>query len=124
MVAQGDPFYHDPDFIAHLDDPTVRYYGMTETCDQSGMPRIEWAMLDAWCRILGLTPEPSYRFVAGAQYRLTKEQLTTRSLDFYRALYYLTKIPADQSEYAHTNMPPNPSAYSLERLWMKIWNVK
>ncbi len=123
VVAQGHPFDHDPEFIAHLSDPAIRYYGPLESCDPDGMPRIEWAMLDSWCRLLGLTPQPRYHFVAGAQYRLTREQIATRSLDFYKAIYYLTKIPANQGLYPGTNMLGNPAAYSLERLWSLIWNI-
>ncbi len=121
--CHGYPFDHDPEFIPHLSDPGVRYYGMTEHCDANGMPRIEWAMLEAWCNVLGLTPQLRYHFVAGAQYRLTREQILSRSLDFYKAIYYLTKIPANTSAYLGTNMPTNPSAYALERLWPLIWNL-
>ncbi len=123
-LCHGHPFDHDPHFLAHLDDPTFRYYGPIEECDPEGMPRIEWAMLDSWCRVLGLAPQPYYRFVAGAQYRLTKEQVVHHSQDFYKAIYYLTKIPANQSLFIGTNMPSNPSAYALERLWSIIWDVK
>lgn len=122
-LCHGNPFDHDSTFLYHLNDSHIRYYGPIEACDPQGMPRIEWAMLDEWCKVLGLTPQTSYTFVAGAQYRLTKEQIQFRSLDFYKALYYLTKIPANPALYPGTNMLTNPSAYSLERLWPLIWNI-
>ncbi len=125
VLCHGHPFDHNPDFIAHLDDPNIRYYGMTEHCDPVGMPRVEWCELDAWCRVLGLPVQTRYQFVAGAQYRLTKEQIQSRSLDFYKTLYYLTKIQEDRSDYEpHWNVPESRSAYVLERIWPLIWNVK
>ncbi len=48
--CHGYPFDHDPEFITHLYDPAIRYYGMTEHCDANGMPRVEWCELDAWMR--------------------------------------------------------------------------
>ena len=120
---QGDPFFHDQNVLWHLSDPRFRYYGPIESCDPHGMPRIEWAMLDEWCKVLGLKPQLFYLFVAGAQYRLTKEQVTARPIDLYHALYWLTKIPADQKAWPGTGCPQNPSAYTLERLWPVIWNI-
>lgn len=125
VLCHGCPFDHDPHFIDHLSNPDVRYYGMTEHCDPVGMPRVEWCELDAWCRILGLPIQTQYHFVAGAQYRLTKEQLAVRSLDFYKALYYLTKIQENRTGFEpHWNVPESRSAYVLERIWPLIWNVK
>jgi len=75
------------------------------------MPACDWTPLDAWCQVLSLEPQETYRFVAGAQYRITLEQVESNSLAFYRALFYLTTIP------------DNKSAWVLERLWPIIWNI-
>ncbi len=122
--CHGHPFDHDPEFITHLSDPAIRYYGMTEHCNPDGMPRVEWCPLNCWCQMLGLPIQTRFHFVAGAQYRLTREQILLRSLDFYKALYYLTKIQEDRSGYeGHWNVPESRSAYVLERLWPLIWNL-
>lgn len=111
VLCQGNPFDHDKDFIAHLGDESVRWYGPISGCPSSGEPHMDDAYLDEHCRVLGLPILGDYKFVAGAQYRLTAGQIHSRPLEFYKALLALTFI--------------NPRApYVLERLWPSIWGIE
>lgn len=111
VFCQGNPFDHDRDFIAHLGDPSVRWYGAISGCPSSGEPHMGGALLDEYCRILVLPIQDDYKFVAGAQYRLTGEQIRSRPLAFYQCLLGLTQLE-------------NKSPWSLERLWPLIWGIE
>src|SRR3954467_6181885 len=42
VLCQGNPFSHDKDFITHLDDPNIRYYGEVHECSNTGSPACDW----------------------------------------------------------------------------------
>jgi hypothetical protein len=111
VFCQGNPFDHDRDFIAHFMDPTHLWFGAISGCPSSGYPHMDDAYLDEHCRVLGLPKQGEYKFAAGAQYRVTAEQIRSRPIEFYECLLALTKL-----------MPRLP--YSLERLWPLIWGIK
>ena len=110
VFCQGNPFNHDPEFIEHVKDKEIRHYGRVVECDRMSKPHWEHD-LHTWCDVLKLPLRDEYKFVAGAQYRLTGAQIKLRERDFYYALIYLTMIPN------------NKSAYVLERLWPVIWEL-
>lgn len=110
VFCQGHPFDHDPAFIAHLSDDSVRHYGPVMDCTPDGGPHMGDGMLHEYCHVLGLPIQPSYRFVAGAQFRLRAEQITAHPLAFYEALLAITKID-------------HRSPYRLERLWGLIFGL-
>jgi hypothetical protein len=110
VFCQGNPFDHDRDFIAHLNDPAFAFFGAVSGCPSSGEPHMGDAILDDYCRVLGLPVQPEYKFVAGAQYRLTAKQIRSRPLAFYECLLALTKLE-------------NKAPWSLERLWPAIWGI-
>ncbi len=110
VFCQGNPFDHDPDFIAHLSDASIRAYGMVMDCAPDGGPHMADAFLHEYCRVFDLPIQTRYRFVAGAQFRVRGEQITAHPLAFYEALLALTKIK-----------PRAP--YSLERLWGTIFGL-
>lgn len=111
VFCQGNPFAHDRDFLAHLADPTVRYFGTVHECDGNGAPH-DNTPLDGWCEVLGLPVQESYRFVAGSQYRVTPAQIRLRRIRFYMVLYHLSM------------MPETRAAWVLERLWPIIWEIE
>lgn len=111
IFCQGHPFDHDPDFLAHVRDESVRWYGRIERCNAIGQPHYELGLMDHFCAIFGMPQRQVYPFVAGAQYRVTAEQIRARPLAFYKALLHITEL-----DVYH--------AYSLERLWPICWGIE
>ncbi len=114
VFCQGNPFDHDPKFIQHLSDPSIRHYGIVWECPPEGeleMTMYGAGLLDEYCKVFGLPVQTKYRFSTGAQYRVTREQILARPLAFYQALLALTKID-----------PIAP--YRLERLFALIWGIQ
>jgi hypothetical protein len=109
VLCQGDPFDHDCQFITHLSDPEIRWYGTKLGCSWDG--NIQWKTnLHSWCDVLGLKKRSIYEFIQGAQYRLTPDQIRNRPLEFWEALLALTWV--------------NPrAAWDYERLAPEIYNV-
>lgn len=110
VFCQGNPFNHDPDFLEHLNDPEIRYYGEVHDCDKNARPSYS-AHMHSWCDVLGLEKRALWQFVAGAQYRVTYDQIRRHSQNFYSAMLQLANIEPD-------------SPWIFERLWPLIWNVK
>lgn len=107
IFAQGNPFDHDPDFLAHIDDPSVAIFGTIHDCDSNSAPAYT-APLHSWCDVFGLDKPEIFEFVAGAQFRVFGRQVNTHSLQFYKALFNLTFV--------------NPkAAWIIERLWPVIF---
>lgn len=111
VFCQGRPFDHDPKFMVHLADDSVRHYGDIYICTPDGGPHMGDAFLHEYCRVFGLPILPQYKFVAGAQFRLSAEQIKARPLEFYEGLLAITKL-----------QPRAP--YSLERLWGVIFGLR
>jgi len=109
VFCQGSPFGHDEEFIEKLDSKSV--FGMPWECDGMGRPDCNYALCNEYCLLFGMPVQRSYRFVSGAQFKVTGEQILNRSLDWWTALLGLTKID------------PN-SAYTLERLWPVIFGFE
>lgn len=109
VLVQGDPFGHDHDFIAHLSDPLVRWYGMVAGCPYHCKP--QWDdNLHSWCDVLGLEKKDHYRFIAGAQYRVTAEQIRSRPLALWKTLLELCEVN-----------PKTP--HTIERLWAELFGI-
>lgn len=108
VFCQGNPFAHDPDFLKHLNDESVRTFGEWWTCDAK--TDLHWAdsNLDEYCKVFGLPVQTTYHFTMGAQFRVTVEQINARPLAFYEALLALTKF-SDRAPFI------------LERLWPIIF---
>lgn len=108
--VQGNPFDHCPKVLEYLTDDRIRTYGYCEDCDQSGMPRIAGLCLDGHSAELELPIPARYKFIAGAQFRVSPEQIHAHPLSFYRELFRRSgTIP---------NMP-----WALERLWPTIFKL-
>lgn len=108
--AQGNPFDHDPNFLANLANPEVRWYGWKSSCNGKGLPQWE-TNLDAWCDVFELPRQISYVFIAGAQYRVAAEQIRNRSLSFWTALLKLTEVN-------------HKTPWDYERLWPLIYGIE
>jgi hypothetical protein len=109
--VQGNPFDHCPSLLSDLESPTVRVYGNhIEDCDPDGMPRIHGMHLNDFCRALDLPELPRFKFVAGAQFRITCEQLLHHSIKDYAGLLFLCKTEP-------------LSGYIMERLWNSIFEL-
>lgn len=112
VFCQGEPREHDTKFLEHLEDPVIRYYGYSASCDPLGLPHCGWTPMHSWCDVLGLPKLLEYKFVAGAQYRVDAGTIRCRSREFYWALLNLATIKG------------NKSAWVLERLWPMIWGIE
>lgn len=110
VFVQGDPFKHDPKFMDHLANDAFRTYGTIYDCNSNSGPQYD-APLNSWCDVLGLPRQDTFTFVAGAQYRVTPEQINSRTTEFYEALLKLT--------FVNKNSP-----WILERLWSTIWGLE
>lgn len=111
IFCQGDPFPHDPNFIANIENESVKYYGQLLKCNPHGLPHCDWTPLHPYCELLGLPKKDEYKFVAGAQYRVTSDQIRSRPVEFYKALIGL----ADTHEVF---------AWCVERLFVEIFNLE
>jgi len=110
VFVQGDPFKHDLDFLKHLEDPSVRYYGEVVECNADGAPHYE-APLHAFCEDFELPKPTTFRFVAGAQYRISKQQLQTRPISIY---HHMLEVCQKESK----------APWVMERLWPLIWGIE
>lgn len=109
IFCQGNPFDHDFGFLGSISNPRLTMYGTQLDCVIGGAYD-EKSLVHEYCRIFGLPVQPVYRFVAGAQFRVTGGQIRARPLEFYQALLAATKV--------------DPlSAYTLERLWPTIFGL-
>jgi hypothetical protein len=113
VLCQGNAFDHDPQFLYHLLNTDCQYFGRIEECDSTGLPHCQFTPLESWLDVLGLSvlPDEHYKFVAGAQYRVTTEQIHLRPEAMYRALLELTKLPS------------NKAAWCCERIWPILWEL-
>jgi hypothetical protein len=112
IFCQANPFQHDKDFLAHQNDPTIRYYGPLHTCVPDGMPAVNWCPLHAYAKVFNLPIREQYSFVGGSQFKLSPEAIYQHPRAFYEALWGLTKIGRWQE---------NKVAWVLERLWPEIF---
>ena len=110
VFCQGDPFTHDPDFLQHLENPEVRYFGKVEECNPDAAPHYD-APLYLYCAELDLPCPDTFKFVAGAQYRVSKQQVTSVRKNTYKRMYIMSSI--DQK-----------APWVFERLWPLIWQIR
>lgn len=111
IFCQGDPFPHDPNFMANIENESVKYYGQLLKCNPNGLPHCDWTPLHPYCELLGLPKKDEYKFVAGAQYRVTANQIRSRPIEFYKALIGL----ANTHEFF---------AWCVERLFVEIFKLE
>lgn len=109
--VQGKPFDHCPKILDKLDDPGCKVYGWCEDCDPNGLPRIGGLDLPGYCRSVGITPPPFWKFIAGAQFRVSAEQILAHPIQRYRDMFQTCRTR------------PN-SPWLFERLWPTIFNIQ
>lgn len=107
IFCQGNPFDHCPDFTTQIQDDSVKLYGDVLDCTIGGAYDCR-SLVHEYCRVFGLPVQSVYRFVAGAQFRVTADQIHSRPREFYTALFWATYVDPE-------------AAYSLERLWPTIF---
>lgn len=117
VFAQAHPFDHDPYFIAHLADDNVKTYGDIYVCNSDGGEHMTGAMLDELCERIGIKPPQVYRFPAGAQFRVTAEQIKRHPIEVYEFLLAYTKLPSVRAD-------GRTSAHVLERMWIHLFDIK
>lgn len=108
VFCQGHPFDHDPKFIEHLE--TEHLFGMVLDCGPHGEEQCDFCLLHEFCRLFELPVLPRYRFVSGAQFRVTREQVYSHPREFYMALLAVCRLPGMH-------------AYTMERLWLHIFGI-
>lgn len=109
--VQGNPFDHWPSLVRDLQDPTVRVYGRVEACDSNGMPRIANMWLNEYTIAMGLPIPSQWKFICGAQCRVTAAQILNRPKSLYESLLF------------HAKADPY-SSWRLERLWHVILGIQ
>lgn len=110
VFCQGDPFGHSPNFLNEVNSDNI-FIGPITYCNSFGLPHADWVKMPAYCNIFEMPLLEEFVFAAGAQYRVTKLQIQSRNIDFYKGLFALC-------------MCDPTAAWTLERLWPSIWNLK
>lgn len=105
VFCQGNPYDHCPDFLNLLTDSFV--FGIVAECDGNGMPNHNLPVCMFSNVLLGYVLD-TYRFIAGAQFKLKKEEVLARPKEFYEHCL----IVADRYEQ---------SPFLFERLWGEIF---
>jgi len=116
IFCQANPFDHAADFLEQIKLENRQTFGEVLACDINGLPH-HWGGLNVAeiAAALNLPPlERDIRFVAGSQFRVSSEQILTRSIDFYRNALWIAN-----NHEAYPNAP-----WILERLWLTIFNIK
>jgi len=109
VFAQGRPFDHCPGFMENLINDEVKVYGWSEICTtRDGQPHISGLPMDDYVKAMGLQPPIEYRFVCGAQFRVSAEQIKKHGKLFYENLLFASKAEPR-------------IAYLLERVWQVIF---
>lgn len=116
IFCQGNPFDHDKDFLKNLDSKS--HFGFIEECAPDGRPRVDHCLLREYSAVLGLPVLDRYRFVAGAQFKVTGAQILKRSRRFYEAALALIRLRP--IEYL---LEPIETEHSFERLWNSIFDL-
>lgn len=92
VFCQGAPHPHDPLFLEHLSDDSIRTYGDIYECPSDGGPHMVNANLDELCLRVGVKPRSTYRFIAGCQFRVTAEQIRQHPIEVYEFLLAYSKL--------------------------------
>lgn len=113
VLCQGNPFDHCPNFIEATKDPDRTYFGWTEVCDKTGMPRCDFTPLHSWADVLGLEllKKNSYRFVCGTQYQIKPQHIRRHPIELWQALFSLGQLD------------DNHTAWVLERLYPDLFGI-
>jgi len=109
IFCQGNPLDHCPDFVEQIQEPDVTLYGTQLDCTVGGAYDAR-SLVHEYCKVFQISVQPKYRFVAGAQFRVTKEQIYSHPVEFYSALLGATRVDPD-------------AAYTLERLFPTIFGL-
>lgn len=113
LFCQGDPFPHDTNFWEHIKDDKCKFFGAIWNCSPGDSPEFE--KVRSWCEVFKLPILNNYPFVQGAQYRVSGEQIHSRTLDFWKALFAAVTL-------RHPNIPAKWHGSTLERILLIIWN--
>jgi hypothetical protein len=107
LFCQGHPFDHDGDFLVHKDNE--RYFGGWHECDEFGHPHTFAALpMNATLLKLGLPRYERFRFRAGAQFRLSADEIRLYPRTFYEQAYEIS-------------MTEELAPWTFERLWPYIF---
>lgn len=105
VFCQGNPYDHCPDFLNLLKDSSV--YEIITECDGNGSPHHNLPVCLFSNVLLGYVLD-TYRFVAGAQFKVSKQQILARPKEFYQHCLAV----ANSYETA---------PYVFERTWQEIF---
>lgn len=81
IFCQGHPFDHAPNFLKELCEEN--YYGKDHNCDPMGHPHHPNLDMHKLCKTLQLPIKNQYQFKAGAQFKLTAQQIHQRPWEWY-----------------------------------------
>lgn len=99
IFCQGNPFDHDPNFMANIQNREIRTYGAVLTCDPHGQPQCDWTDLHAFSKVLDLPIFDKYKFVQGSQFKVHAEQIRRRPKSFYDACLAIAQIDGNKSPW-------------------------
>ncbi len=106
VFCQGNPFEHDKDFLSNLN--TKKYFGSVLESDAKGCPSHCGLPISETASRLGIAQD-KYTFVAGAQFKVSAENIKARPKEFYQKCLEILK--------------DDVQAYVFERLWLIIFNI-
>ncbi len=102
IFCQGYPFDHDLNFIQNVKKEII--FGKLHSSFPNGCPEHCGLDLHSSCEKLNIPKEDEYKFIAGAQFKLSAEKIKRRKKSEWFDLYY--QLISGQID-----------PWSMERLW-------
>ena len=85
-----------------------RYFGYRYDCDANGFPNYPNLCLSAYCELFDLPPQEQYRFRCGSFFKVSAEEIRSKSLGWYQKAFQIASVEA-------------VSSHCFERLWPIIY---
>lgn len=109
VFCQGNPFDHAPNFLKEI--LVKNYYGRELMCSETGEPHHPDLRIHEVCERLGLPLLNEYKFKAGAQFKVSAEEIRKRPIEWYeKAMEILEK--------------DEEAPWIFERIWPQIFNLE
>lgn len=112
VFCQGRPFDHCPDFMQQIKRKEPQALGDVLTCRKNGAPHHTGLPIEtAWMELFADPCPMTFRFIAGAQFQVSRKQILSLPLETYE------KMLAIHSTYQE-------APWVMERFWYHLYFEK